>query len=60
MVECLSVVVGLSECCWLTCVNAWFSPGYLLFVQVSIDYRPVHMQPLDSEMEQVPPKARVY
>eukprot|EP00892_Ulva_mutabilis_P009627 jgi/Ulvmu1/7036/UM033_0095.1 len=25
-----------------------------------IDYRPVHMNPLDSEMEQVPPKPRVY
>jgi len=28
--------------------------------QVRIDYRPVHMQPLDSEMAHVPPKARVY
>lgn len=27
---------------------------------LKIDYRPVHMQPLDSEMEHVPPKARVY
>eukprot|EP00899_Mesostigma_viride_P025344 jgi/Mesvir1/5995/Mv00744-RA.1 len=27
---------------------------------VRIDYRPVHMQPLDSEMEHIPPKARVY
>eukprot|EP00959_Pyramimonas_sp_CCMP1952_P147112 3079115-Pyramimonas_sp.AAC.2 len=25
-----------------------------------LDYRPVHDQPLDSEMEHVPPKARVY
>lgn len=25
-----------------------------------IDYRPVHMQPLDKEMDHVPPKARVY
>lgn len=25
-----------------------------------IEYRPVHMQPLDSEMDHVPPKARVY
>ena len=25
-----------------------------------IDYRPVHSQPLDAEMEHVPPKARVY
>jgi succinate dehydrogenase (ubiquinone) flavoprotein subunit len=28
--------------------------------KVRIDYRPVHMQPLDSEMAHVPPKARVY
>jgi succinate dehydrogenase (ubiquinone) flavoprotein subunit len=27
---------------------------------VRIDYRPVHSQPLDAEMEHVPPKARVY
>lgn len=27
---------------------------------VTIDYRPVHDQPLDKEMEHVPPKARVY
>jgi succinate dehydrogenase (ubiquinone) flavoprotein subunit len=25
-----------------------------------IDYRPVHMKPLDNEMDHVPPKARVY
>lgn len=29
-------------------------------VQVKIDYRPVHMQPLDNEMEHIPPKPRVY
>jgi succinate dehydrogenase (ubiquinone) flavoprotein subunit len=28
--------------------------------KVKIDYRPVHSQPLDDEMEHVPPKARVY
>lgn len=28
--------------------------------QVSIDYRPVHMQPLTKEMDHIPPKARVY
>ena len=27
---------------------------------VKIDYRPVHNEPLDSEMKQVPPFARVY
>uniref|UniRef100_A0A7S0UQ10 Succinate dehydrogenase [ubiquinone] flavoprotein subunit, mitochondrial n=1 Tax=Polytomella parva TaxID=51329 RepID=A0A7S0UQ10_9CHLO len=28
--------------------------------EVGISYRPVHSQPLDSEMDHVPPKARVY
>lgn len=28
--------------------------------RVKIDYRPVHMKPLDNEMEYVPPKPRVY
>ncbi len=28
--------------------------------KVRIDYRPVHDQPMDSEMEHVPPKARTY
>jgi hypothetical protein len=28
--------------------------------RVKIDYRPVHMKPLDEEMEFVPPKPRVY
>jgi len=27
---------------------------------LKIDYRPVHLQPLDDEMTHVPPKARVY
>jgi len=28
--------------------------------KVDVDYRPVHTQPLDDEMEHVPPKVRVY
>lgn len=28
--------------------------------KTKIDYRPVHMQPLDAEMDHIPPKARVY
>ena len=36
------------------------SPPIALLQQVRIDYRPVHMQPLDPEMEHIPPKARVY
>lgn len=37
--------------------------GYMSSVEsgkVEISYRPVHDQPLDSEMEHIPPKARVY
>ena len=36
--------------------------GYVVLVQdkVRIDYRPVHDQPMDSEMEHIPPKARTY
>ncbi|KAF7812158.1 succinate dehydrogenase [ubiquinone] flavoprotein subunit 1, mitochondrial [Senna tora] len=28
--------------------------------KVRLDYRPVHMNTLDDEMETIPPKARVY
>ncbi len=28
--------------------------------QVRIDYRPVHLQTLTSDVESIPPKARVY
>lgn len=28
--------------------------------KVKIDYRPVHMEPLDKEMEHIPPKVRSY
>jgi len=28
--------------------------------QVTIDYRPVHMQPLSNDVQSFPPKARVY
>lgn len=31
-----------------------------VFCRVKIDYRPVHMKPLDDEMDFVPPKPRVY
>ena len=34
--------------------------GAIVQGKVRIDYRPVHDQPLDKEMEHIPPKARVY
>lgn len=38
-----------------------FSENIFMSVcRVKIDYRPVHMKPLDSEMDFVPPKPRVY
>eukprot|EP00887_Chlorella_sp_A99_P007619 scaffold20.g7619.t1 len=38
-------------------VHTTFRPRALA---VTIDYRPVHLQPLDNEMEHIPPKPRVY
>uniref|UniRef100_A5BGN3 Succinate dehydrogenase [ubiquinone] flavoprotein subunit, mitochondrial n=1 Tax=Vitis vinifera TaxID=29760 RepID=A5BGN3_VITVI len=34
--------------------------GYWENEKVRLDYRPVHMNPLDDEIESIPPKARVY
>ena len=42
---------------WMKHTVGWFDDNT---GKVTIDYRPVHSQPLDSEMEHVPPKARVY
>jgi succinate dehydrogenase (ubiquinone) flavoprotein subunit len=42
---------------WMKHTIGWFDEAT---GAVKIDYRPVHTQPLDSEMEAVPPKARVY
>ncbi|RVW22657.1 Succinate dehydrogenase [ubiquinone] flavoprotein subunit 1, mitochondrial [Vitis vinifera] len=38
------------------------SPNFLYWEneKVRLDYRPVHMNPLDDEIESIPPKARVY
>ena len=33
---------------------------YGVQAKVKITYRPVHDQPMDKEMEHVPPKARTY
>ena len=41
---------------WMKHTLAWIGgPG-----EVNIDYRPVHLETLTDEVEQVPPKARVY
>ena len=45
---------------WMKHTLGWFdwsAPGK---DKTRVDYRPVHMQPLDNEMEHVPPKARTY
>ena len=41
---------------WMKHTIAWLDASG----KVSIDYRPVHLQPLTDEVEAVPPKARVY
>jgi succinate dehydrogenase/fumarate reductase flavoprotein subunit len=45
---------------WMKHTIGWFDYNGSGKDRVKIDYRPVHMQPLDSEMEHIPPKARVY
>jgi succinate dehydrogenase (ubiquinone) flavoprotein subunit len=45
---------------WMKHTLGWFDAESKAKSKVRIDYRPVHSQPLDSEMEYVPPKARVY
>lgn len=45
---------------WMKHTLGWFDYSTNSKDRVKIDYRPVHMQPLDSEMEHIPPKARVY
>jgi succinate dehydrogenase (ubiquinone) flavoprotein subunit len=42
---------------WMKHTVGWFDDAT---GKVTIDYRPVHSQPLDDEMAYVPPKARVY
>jgi succinate dehydrogenase / fumarate reductase flavoprotein subunit len=41
---------------WMKHTYAWYPGGG----DVSIDYRPVHQQTLTSEVDAIPPKARVY
>ncbi|GAB4819063.1 hypothetical protein N2152v2_006109 [Parachlorella kessleri] len=45
---------------WMKHTLGWFNKEAAGKKKVSIDYRPVHMQPLDNEMEHIPPKPRVY
>jgi len=45
---------------WMKHTLGWFDAETKSKDKVKIAYRPVHMQPLDKEMEHVPPKARVY
>ena len=45
---------------WMKHTVAWFDWNKGENDRVRIDYRPVHMQPLDDEMPHVPPKPRVY
>ncbi len=45
---------------WIRHSLGWFSWDGGKNDRVTIDYRPVHMQPIDDEMPYVPPKPRVY
>jgi succinate dehydrogenase (ubiquinone) flavoprotein subunit len=45
---------------WMKHTLGYYEPERAGDTKLSIDYRPVHMQPLDEEMEHVPPKKRVY
>jgi succinate dehydrogenase (ubiquinone) flavoprotein subunit len=45
---------------WMKHTLGWFNWGAGKGDKVKIDYRPVHLQPLDDEMEHIPPKPRVY
>lgn len=42
---------------WIKHTLAYVAPGT---GKVTLNYRPVHQHPLDSEMPEVPPVARVY
>ena len=45
---------------WMKHTLGYYEPDRPGDTKLSIDYRPVHTQPLDEEMEHVPPKKRVY
>jgi len=45
---------------WMKHSLGWFDWKKGKNERVKIDYRPVHLQPLDKEMPHVPPKPRVY
>lgn len=45
---------------WMKHTLGWFDWGAKPSERVRLDYRPVHLQPLDDEMPHIPPKPRVY
>lgn len=45
---------------WMKHTLGWYNEDAPKAERVKIDYRPVHDQPMDNEMEHVPPKPRVY
>jgi succinate dehydrogenase (ubiquinone) flavoprotein subunit len=45
---------------WMKHTIAWFDGSKPTHEKVKVDYRPVHMQPMDDEMPHIPPKARTY
>lgn len=45
---------------WMKHTLAWFDLNKPKNERLKISYRPVHMNPMNDEMEHVPPKARVY
>ncbi|CAL5228603.1 g11764 [Coccomyxa viridis] len=45
---------------WMKHTVGFYEPEAKGKDKVRIDYRPVHDQPMDSEMEHIPPKARTY
>jgi hypothetical protein len=68
-VDCWVYVWLWSSSCSLGIEEDWMSEEWVGFVvacrfwennRVRLDYRPVHMNTLDNEVEVFPPKARVY
>lgn len=45
---------------WMKHTLGWYDEDKVKEERVRIDYRPVHDQPIDNEMEHVPPRPRVY
>ena len=67
--HCASRQAGLGSTCCIVAVctlqgkvagNSVMRTYWNVQDKTRIDYRPVHDQPMDSEMKHVPPKARTY